>query len=311
MTRFPLSRTLFGLSSVLLCGAVVAQDPNSTPAPSDSGFLTGLRGFEHFHEPLGQPIYFETPFNDTGVRALFLYHTFGDNAFVQGGHVAVYAAQVRVALSERWQFIATKDGYSDISTGLLGNDAGWNDYAGGLKYVLVADRKQDLVVSTGIRYMTETGSRLYGFLNGNTDEWSPFVSFGKGYDNLHLLGNATLRLPSDSKKGNIVGDWGVHLDYSVNPQDRAVFAPLVEIHGIHYLDDADPSGPTAGLPFGGIDYTNLGSSPNHHFVSWAGIGARVEIDHKLEFGACYEFALTNPDDDLMKDRVTVDFILRW
>jgi hypothetical protein len=46
-------------------------------------------------------------------------------------------------------------------------------------------------------------------------------------------------------------------------------------------------------------------------VARAGIGARVEIQKRFEFGACYEFALTDPDDDLRDTRITIDFTARW
>lgn len=57
-----------------LSSAAVAQDPAAPANGNDGGFLTGLRGFEDFHEPVGQPLYFESPFNDTGIRALYLKH---------------------------------------------------------------------------------------------------------------------------------------------------------------------------------------------------------------------------------------------
>ena len=46
-------------------------------------------------------------------------------------------------------------------------------------------------------------------------------------------------------------------------------------------------------------------------VAWAGIGARFEILTKYEIGFVYEFALTDPGDDIWKDRVTFDFHVRW
>ena len=288
------------LAAALLGGRAIAQPSNG----SGNGFLIGLRGFEHFHEPLGQPVYFESPFNDSGLRAFYLRHEFADGSALMGGNLTIYALQARLALTERLAFIATKDGYSELETGLLPDDEGWNDIAIGFKYVLLADRNDDVVVTSGLRYMAENGTR--SILQGGVDEWSPFVSAAKGFDNLHLLGNVTLRVPGDSDDGNVVGHWDAHLDYSVNPDDEAVFAPLVEVHGVHYLDDG-----ATGLPIGGLDYANLGTQPSENFVAWAGIGARLEIKRQFEIGACYEFALTDPDDDIMDSRVTVDFIVRW
>jgi len=284
----------------LFAGQAFAQ--TATPA-AGSGFLTGLRGFEKFHEPIGQPIYFESPFNDSGLRALYLKHEFSDQSTLQGGDVTIYALQARLALSERWALIATKDGYSEFESGII-QDEGWNDLAAGLKYVWLFDREQEYVVTPGIRYMAENGHR--GILQGGVDEWSPFVSFAKGFGDAHLLGNATLRVPMDGDDGNTVGHWDLHFDYDLNPKSDAVVAPTFEVHGVHYLDD----GATA-LNVGGLDYTNLGSQPAENFVAWAGIGARVEFGTRYEFGAVYEFALTDPDDDIMDRRLTIDFLVRW
>ncbi|MFM1874064.1 MAG: hypothetical protein RL398_3486 [Planctomycetota bacterium] len=275
----------------------VAQDSNMP-----KGFVEGLRGFEKFHDPVGQPIYFETPFNDTGLRFLYLKHDFPDTL---GGDVTVYALQARLALSERFAFIATKDGYSEVQLDALGIDeTGWNDIAFGFKYVAVADRANDFVLTPGIRYMLTNGDEEV--LQSTTEEFSPFVSFAKGFGDLHLVGNATLRVPQDSDKGNTVGHWDLHLDYDLNPGQKAVFAPVAEVHGVHYLDD----GATA-LGVGGLDYANLGSQPAEHFVAWAGLGMRCEIDTKYELGLVYEFALTDKDDDIMDKRITFDFAVRF
>lgn len=288
------------LAGSLLLGSALAQ---GGAAPADDGFLTGLRGFETFHEPLGQPIYFESPFNDTGLRFLYLRHNFSDQSTLQGGNVTVYAVQARLAITERLAVIATKDGYSELESGII-EDEGWNDLAAGLKYVLHADREKQYVATAGIRYQAENGHR--GILQGGVDEVSPFVSLAKGYGDAHLLANVTLRLPLDGDEGNTVGHWDLHLDYDVNPGEQAVFAPLIELHGVHYLDDG-----ASTLNVGGLDYTNLGSQPAKSFVCWAGVGARLEILHRFEIGACYEFALTDPDDDIMESRITIDFITRW
>lgn len=291
-----------------LCAAFAVAQNAQPPAETEgnkTGFLTGLRGFEKFHEPVGQPLYFETPFNDTGVKALYIRHNFAKNSALAGGNVTVYALQARAALTERLAFIATKDGYSEIETGTFGNDEGWNDVAAGLKYVAIADRANDFVVTPGVRYMLSNGRKLYGAINGTTKELSPFVSVAKGFDRLHWIGNATLRVPTDSDKGNTVGHWDLHVDYDLNPDSQAVFAPVLELHGLHYLDDGQ-----VGLPIGGGDYTNLGSQPNSHFVCWASAGFRFEMLTKYEVGFVYEFVLTDADKDIWKDRVTIDFCVR-
>lgn len=299
--------TLHRLPSALLTAALTAGLASAVLAQGSTNlskdFVTGLRGFEKFHEPIGQPIYFESPFNDTNLRFLFLHHEFSDNSTMGGGDLQVYALQARLALSERLGLIATKDGYSVLDSGII-EDEGWNDLALGLKYVAVADRAQDFVLTPGIRYQASNGTRAV--LQGGVQEISPFVSFAKGWRDLHLIGNGTVRLPLDDDDGNTVGHWDLHLDYDINPGQRAVIAPVAEVHGVHYLSD----GATA-LNVGGLDYTNLGSQPAEDFVAWMGLGARCEIDQRFELGLVYEFALTDPDDDIMDQRITFDFLVRF
>lgn len=297
------SLSILSAAVALLVGGLAAQDKVAQPTKDDGGFLTGLRGFERFHEPLGQPLYFESPCNDTGLRFLYLRHDFANGSTLQGGNVTIYALQARVALTDKLALIATKDGYSEFESGII-QDEGWNDLAAGLKYVAVADEKSQLLVTPGIRYQAENGHR--GILQGGVDELSPFVSVGKGFDDAHFVGNVTLRLPLNGDDGNTVGHWDLHFDYDLNPGAQAVVAPLVELHGVHYLDDG-----VSTLNVGGLDYTNLGSQPKEDFVCWAGLGFRAEILTKYEVGICYEFALTDKNDDIMDRRVTFDLICRW
>lgn len=305
---------MFGVAAlVLAAGMTFGEETKARYAVSDSaraedeeifwpGFLNGLRGFEHFYEPVGQPIYFESPFNNSQVRALFLHHTFADGSQLQGGHVNVYAVQARLALTERLGFIATKDGYSELSTGALGDDSGWNSVAAGFKYVAYMDREEDFVVTPGIRLMLNSGEAKV--LQSGVTEISPFVSVAKGWDEFHMIGNLTYRLPTDGDKGNDILQWDLHADYEVAPG----FAPLVELHGLHYLTDAT----AAPFSVGGLDYTNLGSADvSGSTVIWMEVGGRVKFCPHTSLGATYGIALTNRNADIMDQRVTIDFILSW
>lgn len=266
------------------------------------GFLNGQRGFDHFYNPVGNPLYFESPLIQTQARFLFLHHEFSDGSQVQGGDLNVYALQVRVALTDSIAFIATKDGISDLDAGILPQDSGWNDLAVGLKWAFVADREADFVSTVGFRWMFDNGDD--GVLQSGVNEISPFISMAKGFDKLHLMANVTGRFPTDSDDGNTVLQWDVHLDYEILPG----VAPILELHGLHYLSD----GERFGLSVGGLDYTNLGSNDvSGSTVVWFGAGARLKFTPHATLGATYEYALTNINADIMEQRVTVDFELTW
>jgi hypothetical protein len=297
------TRRILPPSLVLVsAAAAAAQDLPGSSLSTD--FLEGLKGFEALHEPIGQPLYFESPTIETSFRPIYLRHNFDDDSALQGGNLTVYAAQLRIALGDRLAFIATKDGYSELETGLLGGDEGWNDLAAGLKYAAIVDEPEQFLMTLGLRYQAEQGHR--GVLQGSVDEFSPFVSAAKGMGDLHAVAGLAWRVPTDSNDGNQVLHWDLHLDYDLNPGSDRVVAPVLEVHGVHYLTDGD-----VPLPIGGLDYANLGSQVGGDFVAWAGLGLRVEVMEKVEIGAVYEFALTDPEDDIMDDRVTVDLIFRW
>lgn len=270
------------------------------------GFLSGLRGFEGLHWPVGNPIYFEPPMNESHLRPIYIHHNFADGSQVGGGDLDVIAAQARIAITERLSFIATKDGYSFLDAGGLPEDEGWNDIAAGLKYTFYADPEAQLLMAAGARYQFESGDDEV--LQGNVPELSPFFSIAKGFDRFHIIAAITDRISLDGGDGNNVLQWDLHLDCDIAPDILPGFAPFFELHGLHYLDDGD----RVALNVGGIDYANLGSdNVSGSTVITAGIGARWELSPHASFGIGYHHALTNVNADTFEDRLTIDFILRW
>ena len=60
--------------------------------------------------PMGMPYLFEDPHITSGLNFAYLWHGFPDDSAFQGGGVHVLALQIRLALTDRLAFIATKDG---------------------------------------------------------------------------------------------------------------------------------------------------------------------------------------------------------
>lgn len=325
----PMARAESDATSLLLQPAAAVKEAASTPVPSVSvnpkatfllsseritpekeilwkGFLTGMRGFEHFYDPIGQPIYFESPFVNTSVRALYLHHEFASGSQLQGGHVDVLAAQARIAVTERLAIIATKDGYSWLDAGVLPKDEGWNDIALGAKYAIIVDHENDFVLTAGARWQWGNGDDEV--LQGFSQEISPFVSFAKGFDRVHLIGDLTIRFPFDRDDGNTIFQWDLHADWEIAPDALPGLAPCIELHGVHYWTDAKK----LPLKVGGLDYANIGSGDVAGSCAvWMGVGARWKLSPNFSVGSTYEFALTNRNADIMDDRVTVDVTFTW
>lgn len=270
------------------------------------GFLKGMRGFEQFYNPVGNPLYFESPFVNTSARFLYLHHSFDRNSQLGGGDLNVFALQARVALTERLAFIATKDGYSVLSANALPKAEGWNDLAFGFKYAFYADKQEDMVATIGLRYNAEIGANR--ILQGTVGEFSPLLSFAKGWDRFHLILGVSPRIPVDDGNGNTILQWDAHIDYEILPVSLPGFAPIIEVHGLHYLDN----GRATPLSVGGADYTNLGSTDvDGSTVIWGGFGARWKLTPNFSIGATYEIPFTNRRADIFGDRVTVDVEFTW
>lgn len=265
------------------------------------GFLTGMEGFDDFHEPIGNPIYFESPFINTNAKFLYLHHEFDSGSVLMGGNLDVVALQLRLAITDRLAFIATKDGYSMLDATALPEGDGFNDVAAGIKYAFIVDEENDFVLTAGARYQFDWGASEV--LQG-TKEFSPFVSIAKGFGDFHFIGSMTYRLPVDGGDGNDIFQWDLHFDYELG----CGLAPVLELHGLHYLDN----GTAAPLPIGGLDYANLGSTMvSGNDVIWMGVGASAKLTPNLSVGATFEFALTDPEDDIMDTRFMFAATLTW
>ena len=260
------------------------------------GFLTGLKGFDSFNDPISNPLYNESAIIKTQAKFLYIWHAFPDGNALDGGQLNTVAVQVRLALTDRLAFIATKDGYTWFDPGLYPEEEeGFNDLCLGLKYAFIADKELDLVFTGGVRYEWRVGARRV--LQGDNDEISPFLSVAKGFGKFHVLGNINFRIPFDDDKANNVFQWSVHADYELFNG----FAPVVEVNGLHYLSNADRT----PLDIGGYDYANLGSNDvSGNSVITLAVGAALRLTPNFSLGATYEFPLTDADDDIIEQRVT-------
>jgi len=103
----------------------------------DGLFTSFLRQSDHcfddFISPMINFVYFEDPRNVTELRPIFVNHWVPNQiggGIPAGGSIQLYAAQFRIALTERLSLIAVKDGFIvDDTNGALDTllDDGWAD----------------------------------------------------------------------------------------------------------------------------------------------------------------------------------------
>lgn len=236
-----------------------------------------------------------------------------------GGDFQVYALQLEYALGDRLSIVATKDGYVDFNpeeTALWSAQEGFANIGAGLKYAFIFDPASEFVLS---------GTATYEFPTGNDDVFQGegegtvnlIVSALKMWDDLQLAGGAGLRLPVDGEQSTS-SFVSAHTSFEVT----SWFIPLVELNWHHVLTPGDGnaafnSQAGGAVPvvaqFEGSDLLNFGSAnsgTNRDLVT-AALGFRSRLTPGLDLGAAYEIPLTNEEDGIIEDRVTIDLVWRF
>lgn len=267
--------------------------------------------FDDFISPMINFVFFEDPRTLTEVRPIFLNHWVPDvigSGVTAGGSVQLYAMEIRLALTEKLSFIATKDGYIVDGTGgtlttLL--DDGWADVTMGLKYNVIRDRCKGRIASIGFTYELPIGSTsaLQDIADG---EFHLFATGGQRLMNgkAHYLTALGYRLPVDTNSQTSSIHWSNHLDYRVSRK----FYLLTELAWWHWTDDA--SGGT-GLGVAGQDLFNLSANnvQGNDLVT-QNVGVKYKPNGHVEAGLAYEFPLT-AFKDIIDSRLQLDLILRY
>lgn len=267
--------------------------------------------FDDFISPMINFVYFEDPRNLTELRPIFVNHwvppTVG-NGISADGSVQLYAAQFRIALSERLSLIAVKDGFIvDETQGALGGllSDGWADVTAGLKYNLVRDAQRGRLLSVGGTYEIPVGSTraLQAIGDG---EFHFFVTGGQrlGCGNAHFLTSLGYRTAVDDTLQGSAIHWSNHFDIRVT--DRLYL--FTELAWWHWTDDASGG---AALGIGGQDLFNLSANDivGNDLVT-QNVGVKLKQNRNRELGVAYEFPLT-ANNDIIDGRLQVDLIFRY
>lgn len=252
--------------------------------------------------PVTNPIFFETPLIQSEVRPIFMSHRLDEDFLGVDADVQLFAVQLRWAVTDRLAIIAVKDGYIQFEPDGADDQEGWADIAAGVKYALIQDDAKQLVVTPGVTFEFPTGeSEVF---QGNGDgELNVFVSAMKGWDNLHLTANIGGRIPFDMDEETSSLHYSVMLDYYTCKW----FIPFVAANAFTTLSDGEV------LPFDseGFDLINFGSTNASGETQVAvGVGFRTRFTPALDLGFAYEWGVA-PDDDIFKDRFTIDMIWRF
>lgn len=259
-------------------------DPEMAAVPQEHQFI----------HPITSPYYHDNSFITSDIRVWYLFHEFSNNTL--GGDTSIVAAQVRLALTDRLQFVAYKDGYAWFDDTVV-NDDGWMDIAAGLKYNFYRDIEEQLYLSAGIGYQLDLGEDE---VLQDDEILRLWVSGDKGFDKLHLGGTVNYLIATDSEStlGNSdVITWHVHADYYLCEW----FSPVVELNGYHTVDEG-----TVAVAFNGVDVANLGGGDGEDVITM-GIGCEIKLCESAAVRAAYEFDLAD-NTSLFGERLTLSLV---
>ncbi len=274
------------LAVAALAGAAGAQhakfvlfgDPNPAAANAPK---------EHRHvHGVTAPYYNEDSFVTSDIRVWYAFHDLPNASPIGGGTAQVAAVQARLALTDKLQLVAYKDGYLWWDAGIIDED-GWNDIGAGLKFNFWQDFENQFHAAVGAGYEFAWGDPSVLQNDQNARVW---LSADKGFDRLHFgaTANVLFETGDDDPLGN--SDrfmWNLRADYYVCDW----FSPVINVNGFHAFDDDDEI-----VPFSGIDVANLGGGDD---VVNIGLGAEIRPiadTPDLMFRFAYETALTDSDD---------------
>lgn len=261
-------------------------DAAAKNAPAESQFV----------HPITSPYVHEDSFITSDLRAWYLMHEFTAGSPIGSGDATVLALQARVALTDRLQLVAYKDGYTEIDTPGL-DDSGFNNIAAGLKWNFYRDWEAGTHASAGLGYELAVGDEE---VLQDYDEWRLWISGNQAFDALHVGATFNYFVPGSSEGLFEPAErlsWHLHTDYRLSEN----FSPVLEINGYHTVDDEAGS-----APFSGVDVGNIGGEGED--VITAGVGGEWRFSDRLAARLAYESPLTD-NLDLFGYRWT--FSLVW
>jgi hypothetical protein len=260
---------------------------------------------QRYVSPVSNPLFNETPYITTELRPIVFHQTIPDDFITGGGDIDVIAAEVRIALTERLGFIASKDGYADIHfKGGLPDENGFANVSAGLKYAVISDPASDTILTIGAEYEAPTGDLETGgiSLQGRGDGFVDlFVTGAKAWGPVGFQASAGVNLALDGDHDSSMLHYSAHLDLEALPR----FFPLLELNGFTTVDD----GSRTGVGFEGVDLVNFGATDAGTVVT-AAIGARYVVTDWLRLGAAFETPLTERQD-LLGRRFYFDLVLSY
>jgi hypothetical protein len=281
------------------CGHAVAGPSGKQPVP---GPAPAASWKDRTISPVANLLYFEDPVIRNEIRPAFIYHRIDDGFITGGGEAYLAGAQLRLALTDRLQFIANKGGYLWIDPEVGSETDGWANLVAGLKYALIDSEADQFILTPGLTYEIPLGEK--DIFHGTGDGiLNLFVSAAKGWGDFHLTGYAGYQQALDTDANSSILQFNLQADYWVH----RYFIPFITLSTWTVLG----AGNALPLTSEGYDTINFGSSGAEGVTqATLGAGFRTRLADNLDIGVAYQKAVASPEG-LFDDRVTIDMSFRW
>ncbi len=299
------------LSAFLAAGALSQPSLASEDFFNPFGFelegSLGENGHSRYVAPLTNPIFNETPHITTEARAFYFYHALPNDFVTGGGDVNLAALQLRVAITDRLGFIATKDGYADFNFDeVLPDESGFANVALGFKYALISRPEDETILTAGLRYEIPINDLETGGieLQGDGDGFlNPFLTGATVLGDFGLQASIGANLALDTDEDTSILHYSLHGDYELFEG----FFPLLELNGFTAIDNGRRLTGALG-DLDGVDVLNFGSEDRDTTITVGG-GFRYRFDDNVQLGLGAETPITDKDDTIFDYRVYVDLVL--
>lgn len=278
----PLAVTPNGVAPV---PGAVATEPIVTDRPA-RGLFESDHAFDGFTTPLSNPVQSKDPRALTELRFLYLGdYSRNSTPVIGGGTFQVYAMQARLAVTERLQLYADKDGLVMVSPKGARSIFGLANIMAGAKYVFIRDEEDQFLFSGALQYEAPTGYPAIFEGHGN-GLLGVYGIIGKQFwDNWHFISTFGQNIAlSNSNSGYFMTT--AHLDRRFGK-----FVPFYEANWFYY-NQSGTHVPGVGSEGGGL--LNLGASKvmGLNYLTNA-IGFNYEFSQHVIFGVAYEYQLTS------------------
>jgi len=298
------SRCFISLMAIVFCiGSVSAEETENFLGLDLHGSL-GEGRHSRYVAPVTNPVFNETPYITTEARAFYFHHVIPDEFVTDGGHVDFFALQLRLAITERLGFIATKDGYGDFNFDeALEDEEGFSNIALGFKYALYSEPETETIATAGLRYeipvkdLRTSGLDLMGNGSGFLN---PFVTGARQFGDFGLQASFGGNFALEPSEDTSILHYSAHVDYELFED----FFPLIEFNGFTAIDNGNRS--TGALSqIDGVDVLNFGSEDRDTTLLLGG-GFRYRLTDHFQIGTAYEAPITDEDNTITDYRVYFD-----